>query len=129
MVKVLTEANFVLYAAQHYDSVQCLDESEFYDDLKRITYIKRLCTKYADGGNLHIQLLLNHVIIMNNIFGPEATSYLLYLKAKEHMPTLKPILIFIGILPHTFENVGEDTLIHTDEIKMDNEVVKQLREI
>lgn len=126
---VLTESNFILYAAKYYDSVQCMDEQEFYDDLKRITYIKRLCTKYKAGGTLHLRLLLNHIIVMNNIFGPTATSHLLYLKAKDHFTVIKPILLYIGVLPVTINNVGEESIIYTDDIAMDQEVVNQLREI
>ena len=64
------EFNFLLYAAKHYDNPQCYDTVEFYDDLKRIKYIKRLINRYIEEGDLKERLILNHIIILNNVFGP-----------------------------------------------------------
>ena len=65
----LDEFNFLLYAAKHYDNPQCYDTVEFYDDLKRFKYIKRLLNRYVEEGDLKERLILNHIIVLNNEIG------------------------------------------------------------
>ena len=62
MIEQLTESNFLLYAAKHYDNPQCMDIEEFQDDLKRINYIKKLLNKYKTTGELKERLIINHII-------------------------------------------------------------------
>jgi hypothetical protein len=66
--------NFILFAAKHYENPQCYDSDEFYDDLKRFKYIKRLFGKYEESGELRERLILNHLIILYNVFGNIATN-------------------------------------------------------
>ncbi len=77
---VLTEDNFLLYAAKNYDNPQCSSTEEFYDDLKKFKYIKRLFNKYAETGELKERLILNHIVVLANVFGPEAAVNLLFLR-------------------------------------------------
>jgi len=126
----LDESNFLLYAAKHYENTQCYDTIEFYDDLKRFKYIKRLFNRYAEEGDLKERLILNHIIILNNVFGPEATSKMLFLKCRGLEEYLKPFLLFLNILPEKIENVGIDNrTIYTLEIKMNTYILEQLRKI
>ena len=91
-----------MYAIKHYHNPSCEGINEFYDDMKRFKYIKRLFRKYKDSGVLKERLLLNHIIILNNLFGAEAASTLLFFKIEpEYWPALKSFLKFLSIMPET----------------------------
>ena len=90
MYEKITSENVVMYAIKHYDNPQCEGEKEFQDDLKRFKYIKRLLRKYYETDILKERLLLNHIIVLKNVFGPEAsTTLLLYKIQREYWPALK----------------------------------------
>jgi len=130
IIEKLDETNFLLYAAKHYENPQCYDTVEFYDDLKRFKYIKRLFNRYAEEGDLKERLILNHIIVLINVFGPEATSKMLFLKCKGLEEYLKPFLLFLNILPEKIEHIGIDNrTIYTMEIKMDMNILIELRKI
>ena len=76
----LTDDNFLIYCAKHYDNPQCHSTEEFIEDLKRIKYIKKLITKYIESDELRERLIMNHLIVLNNVFGAEHLSKILYLK-------------------------------------------------
>ena len=75
------------------------------------------------------RLILNHIIILNNCFGPEALCKILYLKLKTQMKYIKPFLILLNILPDKIMNVGEEQVIDTDMIDMDSVIVSRLRKV
>ncbi len=109
-----------MFAIKHYDNPQCEGEKEFQDDLKRFKYIKRLLRKYYDTGVLKERLLLNHLIVLNNVFGPDAcATLLLYKIQKEFWPALKSFLLFLNIL--TEEEIKE--------IKEDEKILEVLKEL
>ena len=100
MFENLTKDNITMYAIQHYHNPSCEGMSEFKDDMKRFKYIKRLFRKYEESGILKERLLLNHIIVIYNLFGAEASSTLLFFKTdQEHWPILKGILEFLNIMP------------------------------
>ena len=102
MYEKITPENVVMYAIRHYDNPSCSGMDEFYDDMKRFKYIKRLIRKYKDTGVLKERLILNHIIVINNLFGPEAASTLLFFKIEqEFWSCLKPFLEFLSIMPET----------------------------
>ena len=102
MYEKLTKDNIVMYAIRHYDNPSCSGMDEFYDDMKRFKYIKSLIRKYKDTGVLKERLILNHIIVINNLFGPEAASTLLFFKIEqEFWSCLKPFLEFLSIMPET----------------------------
>ena len=76
----LTSKNLVLYAAQHYYNPTCIDSEEFFSDLKRFKYVKRLLNKYVSSNELSERLILNHLIVIFNVFGNEAGVEMLALK-------------------------------------------------
>ena len=89
-----------MFAIKHYQNPSCEGINEFYDDMKRFKYIKRLFRKYKDSGILKERLLLNHIIILNNLFGADAASTLLFFKLEqEYWPALKSFLTFLSIMP------------------------------
>ena len=97
-MKNLTEETFLLYAAKHYDNPQLQSEEEFYDDLKKFKYIKRLFNKYSESGELKERLILNHIVVLTNVFGPEAAVKMLFLRLPEYLHYLKPFLLMLSIL-------------------------------
>ena len=120
MYETITPDNVMMYAIRHYDNPQCEGEKEFNDDLKRFKYIKRLLRKYYETNILKERLLLNHIIVLNNVFGATASTTLLLFKIQqEYWPALKSFLIFLN-------TITEDEL---DHIKRDEGVLKLLREL
>ena len=104
-----------MYAIKNYNNPQCEGESEFLDDLKRFKYIKRLFKKYQDSGELIERLLLNHFIVLNNVFGSDAAiTLLLYKIEKEHWGVMKSFLIYLNMLEK-----HELSDIHADEYALD----------
>ena len=93
----LTEQNFVMFAMKYYQNTQCLNIDEFHDDLKRIKYIKRLFSRYVISGELKERLILNHLIILYNSFGTEATKMLFFKIESEFWPQLKTFLLFLSL--------------------------------
>jgi small nuclear ribonucleoprotein (snRNP)-like protein len=110
MYEKITSENIVMFAIKHYNNPQCEGEKEFYDDMKRFKYIKRLLRKHNDSDILKERLLLNHIIILNNLFGPEACVTLLLFKVqREYWGTLKSFLLFLNILrDDELQNVEEN---------------------
>ena len=113
MFENLSNENIVMFALKHYDNPQCEGEKEFHDDMKRFKYIKRLLRKYKDHGVLKERLILNHIIVLNNVFGPDACSTLLLFKIEqEDWPQVKSFLSFLGMLPETeMGDVHEDLYV------------------
>ena len=99
MYENITSDNVMMFAIKHYDNPQCEGEKEFHDDMKRFKYVKRLLRKYKDYNILKERLLLNHIIVLNNLFGPEACVTLLLFKIqREHWETLKSFLLYLNII-------------------------------
>jgi hypothetical protein len=129
MIDKLDESNFMLYAAKHYDNPQCFDTLEFYEDLARFKYIKRLFNRYEESGELKERLILNHLIILYNVFGP-ATTRMLFFKLNGHLHLLKPFIVLLGFLPDRVSGIGvENKTIISSDIPMDERIVKILRKI
>ena len=123
----LTEETFLLYAAKHYDNPQLYNEEEFYDDLKKFKYIKRLFNKYSETGELKERLILNHIVVLTNVFGPDAVVKLLFLRLPEYLHYLKPFLLLLSILK---DKVEVNNIVHlTTNISMDKTIVERLRDI
>jgi len=126
---VLTNKNYLLYCAKYYDNPNCTGMDEFYEDLKRIKYIKKLISRYVKTGDLKERLILNHLIILNNVFGPEPLVRIIFLKMRSQLSYIKPFLVLLNILPDVVYNVGSDKPIMTDSIVMDNNIIEVLRKI
>ena len=116
----LTKNNLVVYAAKNYYNPTHIDGEEFFDDLKRFKYVKRLINRYHQSGDLAERLILNHLIVIFNVFGYEAGVEMLALKVPlEQWPTIKPFLVFL-------QAIKNDDITG---IEMDKYVVEKLREI
>lgn len=125
----LNDGNFLIYAAKSYDRPHIL-QSEFEDDLKRIKYIKRLLRKYRQTGDCKERLILNHIIILSNVFGVEATVNMLFFKVDEDdYPILKTFLLFLNYLPTRLSTTFNKHYLKQEDITIDIEVSRRLREI
>ena len=113
MFEKLTKDNIMMYAIQHYHNPSCEGMGEFKDDMKRFKYVKRLFRKYKDTGILKERLLLNHIIVLNNLFGADASSTLLFFKTEQdHWSALKSFLEFLNIMPENdLLEISSDTTI------------------
>tara|TARA_B100001057_G_scaffold392049_1_gene400494 strand:- start:4521 stop:4877 length:357 start_codon:yes stop_codon:yes gene_type:complete len=116
----LTKDNLLVYAAQNYYNPKCIDSEEFLEDLKRFKYIKRLLNRYRDTGQLSERLILNHLVVIFNVFDIEAGLNILELKLElEYWSVIKPFLIFL-------KTIKNDEYTN---IEMDKYVIEKLREI
>lgn len=119
MINELTEDNFVLYAMKHYDNPHCRGIHEFQDDLKKFRYLKRLFKKYRPGSGLKERLILNHIIIIFNLFGNHAATAMVFYKIEEkYWPQLKAFLLYLNVMP-------PDNLL----IAVDEKTLESLRKI
>ena len=118
--KELNDKNLFLYAAKHYRTNKLADADEFNEDLKRFKYIKRLLNRYLETDELPERLILNHLIVVFNVFGIEAALNILEFKLEDkHWPVMKPFLIFLNYIKND-QYTG---------ITMDPNVVDILRKI
>ena len=118
--KHLTPENINMFAIKHYDNPSCVDEQEFLDDMKRFKYLKRLFRKYDTSKEFKSRLIINHIIILANVFGVDAATTLLFFKIdKQHWSILKTILIFLNYMP-------EDEMI---DLEADQNVMEELKRI
>ena len=125
MVEKLNENNFLLFAMNHYDNTQCYSLEEFNDDLKRFLYLKKLFSRYKNECDLKENLILNHLIVIYNIFGEHATNMLFFKIDKEYWDTLTTFLVFLERMPDELSQYD----IKLSEIKLDEYIIHTLRKI
>lgn len=123
----LNKETFLFYCSQHYDGGFVAGIDELKEDLNRIKYIKKLVTRYEQNDDLKERLILNHIIVLNNVFGAHAASRILYYKLKSCFHIIKPFLVLINILPEIYYNIDGEVSIDTTLISMDETIVKRLR--
>ena len=124
----LTEDNFLLYAIKAFDSPSCV-LSEFEEEMNRIQYIKRLFTKYYNGSELKDRLIINHLMVLYNVFGVEAATRILFYKLEEKdYSVLKTFLVFLNFMPGRVKGVRGKDIIASD-ISLDVGTVRCLRKI
>jgi hypothetical protein len=130
IIEKVDESNALLYAAKHYENAICFDTVEFYEDLNRFKYIKRLLNKYSETGDLKDRLIINHLTIIYNVFGVEAGTRLLFLKLKEHLHLIKAFLVLMGTCPEVVKSIGIDGRdVEVDKIVSCPQIEQVLQEI
>jgi len=128
MIENLCDDNFMLFAMKAYDKPNCI-MSEFEEDLKRIKYVKRLIRRYRITGELKERLILNHLIILANVFGVESSVKMLFYKLdRDDYDILKTFLIFLNFMPKLIAGIKGNN-IHSSDISVDVFVAKKLRDI
>ena len=118
----LNENNYLLFAIKFYDNPQALTRDDFEDDLKRIKYIKRLLKRYKNTGELKVHLILNHLIILFNVFNEATVPLLFYNLDEELWPAIKSFLIFLNRVP-------EYPKTNVNDIEADEYCLQQLKEL
>ena len=122
----LTESTFLLYAMKHYDNPQCTEMSEFEEDIKRFQYLRKLFSRYRQDEDLKERLILNHLIVIFNVFGPQATN-MLFMRLHEYHEYLKPFVLYLNYMPELL--VYDDMAVNADSIDGDLFIETRLREI
>ncbi len=121
----LTDGSFLVYAAKHYDNPSCVGDDEFYEDLKHFRYVKRLFNKYLQTGELKERLILNHIVVIFNVFQREAAVAMLFLKLRGYEELLKPFLVALSLMPERVD--GIEGTVRASDIGMDPVIVDALR--
>lgn len=118
VIETLDQDNFVLYAFRHYRNPQCSDIAEFYDDLHRFKYLKKLLNRHINADDLAERLILNHLIVIQNVFGIEPAMMMIKYKFEDrYWPALKPFLLYLNFIgPEDYP-----------EIELDADIVHALR--
>tara|TARA_B100000085_G_C18331071_1_gene426327 strand:- start:127 stop:519 length:393 start_codon:yes stop_codon:yes gene_type:complete len=125
----VNEDNFLMYSMKYYDNPQCLSEQDFHNDLKIIKYIKRLLNRYKKTNELKIRLMLNHLIMLGNVFPIQVLTRILFLKIpSEYWSELKTFLIYLKYMPDEIESINGKKIISSD-ILVNLEIAKELRKI
>ena len=124
----LTNDNIMIFAMKAYDKPNCI-MSEFKEDMKRFNYLKRLFKRYRKLGELREQLVLNQLVVLYNVFGPEvATKLLFFQMSKDDYSALKTYLLFLSCMPEKIKGVkGHDVI--SSEISVDMTIAHALRQI
>ena len=128
MIDDLNDDNFLIYAMKAYNAPHCI-MSEFESDIKRTKYLKRLFRRYKVTKSLKERLILNHIILLNNVFDPESTARILFYKIDERdYDILKTFLVYLNIMPDEIKGIRGKTLYHGD-IPLDITVAEILSQI
>ena len=118
----------MLYAAKAYDKPYCI-MSEFTEDMKRLNYLKRLFRRYRKHGEMRERLILNHIVVLYNLFGPEVTTRLLFFSmSKDDYTILKTYLLFLNLMPERVRGINGTDII-SSEISVDMNVAEVLRNL
>lgn len=125
MKEKLNESNFLVFAMHHYDNPQCHSLQEFEEDLKKFLYLKKLISRYKNNGELRERLILNHIIVLYNIFGENATQMLFYKIDESCWDTLITFLVYLDRMP---ESIPELNIVLSD-IALDEMIISTLRKI
>lgn len=128
MIENLTSDTYILYAMKSYDMPNYI-LSEFKEDMKRFNYLKRLFLRYRKCGEIRERLILNHLVIIYNLFGIEASTRLLFYKIDpKDYGTLKTYLIFLNFMPEIIRGIRNRNILSCD-IVVDSDILEKLREI
>ena len=104
----LNPQNWIIFAIKHYHNPQSVTYGDFEEDLKRFKYIKRLLRRYETTGELRKHLILNHIILLYNVFGDAATPLLFYKIEVAYWPVIKSFMLFLNRLPESLNNDIDD---------------------
>jgi adenylate kinase family enzyme len=124
----LTSDNMMMYAIKAYDKPNCI-LSEFSEDMKRFNYLKRLFRRYRKHNEMRERLVLNHLVVLNNVFGAEVLTRLLFFDmAESDYPQLKTYLLFLSCMPDVVRGINGKDIISSN-IEVDLEIANVLRTI
>lgn len=121
----INNENYIMYAMKHYNNPACSGIEEFYEDMNRVKYLKKLFQTYINTGVLKERLILNHIIVLQNVLGVECSNRILFFKLNESMhSSLKTFLVFLNTFPK--DSIPEADII---QLPLDSNIVEVLRVI
>ena len=121
----LTNENYLMFALLHYDNPHCVDIKEYFEDVRKLKYIKRLFNRYKEDGVMKERLILNHLISFYNVFENEAATRLLFFRVgTEYHSLLKTFLVFLNRMP---EKINDN--LYSSDIQLDKEITEILRKL
>ena len=121
----LTNENYLMFALLHYDNPHCIDIKEYFEDVRKLKYIKRLFNRYKEDGVMKERLILNHIISFYNVFDNEAAARLLFFRVgKEYHSLLKTFLVFLNKMP---DKINEN--LYSSDIHLDDKIIELLRNL
>ena len=130
MFEDLNNGNCDMFAMKYYTNPHCTDLLEFQDDLKRIRYIKRLFKKYRQSGELKERLIINHLVVIYNMFEPRAATRMLMFKLDEYLDYLKPFLMMLSYWQDPIKVGRVNGVLYKDsDIPLDQGIITELRKI
>jgi hypothetical protein len=121
----LTNENYLMYALLHYENPHCIDIKEYFEDVRKLKYIKRLFNRYKEDNVMKERLILNHIISFYNVFDSEAATRLLFFRVgKEYHSLLKTFLVFLNRMP---DKINEN--LYSSDIQLDDKITEILRNL
>ena len=121
----LTNENYLMFALLHYDNPHCVDIKEYFEDVRKLKYIKRLFNRYKEDGVMKERLILNHIISFYNVFEYEAAPRLLFFRVgEEYHSLLKTFLVFLNKMP---EQINDN--LYSSDIQLDDKITEILRNL
>lgn len=121
----ITESTFLLIAMHHYDNTQCTSLAEFEEDLKRFSYLKKLFGRYKDNQDLRERLILNHLIVLYNLFGVVTTELLFFKIDKQHWNVLATFLVYLNKMPDAIPEFD----IKLSDLELDTHITEVLKKL
>ena len=118
----LNEENYIIFAIKHYENPQAVTQEDFFEDMKRFKWIKRLLNKYKNTGELNNHLIINHFMVLYNVFGEATTPLLFYKINKELWGVLKTFVMYLGRLPEYPKSTIHDIPIDIECLKTLNQI-------
>jgi hypothetical protein len=122
----LNDETFLLYAVKNYNNPSCTGIREFQDDLKRFKYIKRLLRRYKKTEKISERLILNHIILLHNVFQESLVPIIFYKIEEEHWPQIKTFLVFLNYLP---DNYQITKALNETDVQLDEIIITKLRKL
>ena len=121
----LTNENYLMFALLHYDNPHCIDIKEYFEDVRKLKYIKRLFNRYKEDGVIKERLILNHIISFYNVFDFDAATRLLFFRVgKEYHSLLKTFLVYLNRMP---DKINEN--LYSSDIHLDDKIIEILRNL
>ena len=121
----LTNENYLMFALLHYDNPHCVDIKEYFEDVRKLKYIKRLFNRYKEDGVIKERLILNHIISFYNVFDFDAATRLLFFRVgKEYHSLLKTFLVYLNRMP---DKINEN--LYSSDIHLDEKIIEILRNL
>ncbi len=129
MFSKITKKNWLFFAIKNYNVPNLDSEQEFYEDIKRFKYIKRLFRKYKTTGELKTRLILNHIICFYNVFDKYSATRIWFFKIeKVYWPVLKTFLEYLSLMPVVIYSVNGENII-SESLEIDEKVLKDLENL